>query len=184
MFFPPLFRKINHGVQFKTQKYVRLSCVLCGLYQTVLQAAIPIVNCSDLQGMQYDLAGEYELVTDIDCTGIDFFPIGTTRTPFIGKLDGKGHKISNLSINKKNTDYVGLFGVIYKNIKIQNLTLENVNILGGDYVGALIGMARIPIDNNVFNIKVQGKIAGKITLEVLLVIFRELSIIVLLMERS
>jgi hypothetical protein len=120
-------------------------------------AANPIASCLDLQSMQYDLAGEYELVTDIDCTGINFSPIGSTAVPFMGKLDGKGHKISNLFIDKRNDNSVGLFSATYKQAKIQNLILENIEILGAGRVGGLIGVA---LNTTISNIKIQGKITG------------------------
>lgn len=138
------------------KKYL-YSLPLLGICSFSIQAAIPIINCSDLQGIQYNLAGDYELAADIDCEGIDFFPIGSTATPFVGKLNGKGHMISNLIISKKDLPTVGLFGATYKQAKIQSLIIENAEIIGGNFVGGLIGTAR---NTTVSDIKFQGKVTG------------------------
>ncbi len=50
------------------------------------------------------------LGADIDLGGKDWFPIGTTSgasTKFDGTIDGRGHTISNLTINFSSTEVVG-----------------------------------------------------------------------------
>ena len=86
---------MNNNLHVK--KYI-YSLPLLGVLSFSLQAAIPIINCSDLQGIQYNLAGDYELAADIDCEGVDFFPIGSTATPFVGKLNGQSNFFSVNSI--------------------------------------------------------------------------------------
>lgn len=135
-----------------------LLIVLIGLQSCALMAAVPIKNCSDLQGMQYDLAGDYELATDINCIGTDFFPIGSIGGPFIGSFWGKNHVIFNLNINRKYMDYVGIFGATNKNARIHDVILTNVTISGKDHVGSLIGMAH---STSISGIKIQGTISGK-----------------------
>ncbi|MCJ7669563.1 MAG: hypothetical protein MUO61_03480 [Dehalococcoidia bacterium] len=49
---------------------------------------------TDLQNMNLDLAGDYELANDIDASGAPFTPLGT----FTGTLDGKGFNINDLII--------------------------------------------------------------------------------------
>lgn len=47
----------------------------------------------------------FELGKDVDMAGRAIPPIGTEEYPFIGKFDGNGHKVTNLTIsNKKGTD--------------------------------------------------------------------------------
>ena len=59
-------------------------------------------------------------------------------TPFIGVLDGSGHKVSNVVI--KGGGYVGLFGHFSYGSKVMCLGLVDVDIAGsGDYVGGLLG---------------------------------------------
>ncbi len=61
---------------------------------------------------------------------------------FTGTFDGKGHKITNLTIdsNGAGNDYLGLFGKINGG-EVKNLGLENVSITSGDYSLYLGGLA-------------------------------------------
>jgi len=57
-------------------------------------------------------------------------------TSFTGVFDGKGHKISHLTIRGKG--YLGLFGFLSGEVK--DLGVVDVNLAGsGDYVGGLVG---------------------------------------------
>ncbi|MGZ5802388.1 MAG: two-partner secretion domain-containing protein, partial [Burkholderiaceae bacterium] len=103
---------------------------------------------TDLQGMSGNLTGKYALGSDIDATatsawnsGAGFAPIGTggfMGSPFTGRLDGLGHTISNLTINRSGTDYVGLFSTMNGGT-ISNIGLIGSNVTGKAYVGALAG---------------------------------------------
>ena len=120
-----------------------------------------IGNCAELQNITNNLSGNYELLQDIDCQGIDFSPIGNISTPFTGSLDGNGHKIMHLSIIKETSDNVGLFGVTYQEVRIANLVLENVMILGRSAVGTLIGYANGA--TTVSNVHADGAVDSKAT---------------------
>jgi len=67
-------------------------------------------------------------------------------TWFEGALDGQGFVIRNLTIDAPQGDYIGLIGNLNgKNIGcglVKNLLLENVDVLGRDCVGGLVGNAR------------------------------------------
>ena len=66
----------------------------------------------------------YRLTADIDLTGKDFTPIGTSKTSFQSVFDGAGHTIKGLTFTKCNTDgNMGLFGHT-TNAVIKNLNLE------------------------------------------------------------
>jgi hypothetical protein len=56
-----------------------------------------------------DLAGEYELTSDINLDGV-WTPIGDNSTFFTGKFHGNGHSIKNLTLPSDKL-YTGLFGV-------------------------------------------------------------------------
>ncbi|MBO5947385.1 hypothetical protein J6Q66_00940 [bacterium] len=86
-----------------------------------------------------DLYTGIALGTDIDFEGIDYVSLGTNNNPFSGIINGNGYKIKNLTIESSD-EYVGLFGATDGAI-IENVILENVNIKGDRYVGALIGKA-------------------------------------------
>ena len=77
---------------------------------------------------------------------IEFIDETSSDVKFAGSLDGKGFKIKGLYINRPKENYVGLFKNLYsygdsdgKEINISNLTLENPNIIGNDYVGGIAG---------------------------------------------
>lgn len=65
-------------------------------------------------------------------------PIGVQSSPFMGRLDGNGHTISGLFINRSSTDYVGFFGYL-RFATINNLNINATSIKGHDYVGSIAG---------------------------------------------
>lgn len=78
----------------------------------------------------------FRLEKDLDFKNKPFYMFGTYYHKFKGYLDGNGHKISNIVLNSNN--YVGFCGYSSEGA-IYNLTLENINITGNNYVGGLIG---------------------------------------------
>jgi filamentous hemagglutinin family protein len=70
--------------------------------------------------------------------GAGWNSLGNGSAQFKGTFDGLGHSISDLYINRSSTDYIGLFG--YTNgATISNLGLIDFNIVGGYFVGGLVG---------------------------------------------
>jgi len=114
-----------------------------------------ITTCQDLQAMRYELDAAYNLANNIDCTGVEFVPVGTNDHPFIGSLEGNDYTISGLSIEAP-IDYVGLFGAIDAS-HIQNFTI-NGTVNGGSYAGGLVGKAlnMAAIHNVQSNVMVDG----------------------------
>lgn len=98
-----------------------------------------ISNPSQLYDVRNNLAGDYRLKADISLAAYtNWVPIGKFGTPFTGKIDGNGYKITHLSINDTTEDYAGLFGAVNGGT-ITNLAMENVSIIGGVYTGAVAG---------------------------------------------
>ena len=103
--------------------------------------AKPISTKEDLKAIANDLDGDYILTKDIDISGENWTPIGTIEEPFTGTLDGNGHTISGLTIEKElymeNEEYyIGLFGVLQGGshtnaVTISDLTLEGTIVLRG-----------------------------------------------------
>ncbi|MDD3850913.1 MAG: GLUG motif-containing protein [Firmicutes bacterium] len=83
-------------------------------------------------------------------------PIGDSSNAFWGTYDGNDKTIKKLSINRDDTDRVGLFGVVKEDAKIQDLVLEDVNITGGSFVGGLAGWN----DGSIDNVSVTGDVTG------------------------
>ena len=66
-------------------------------------------------------------------------PIGNYDNTYTGTFEGNGHTITGLTINQSETYFVGLIGNLGSDGKVQNLTLENVNITGLRFVGSVVG---------------------------------------------
>lgn len=105
-------------------------------------------GAATLQGMAAtaNLAGHYALGSDIDASatsgwnsGAGFEPIGDSSTSFTGILDGLGHTISGVTINRPTLDRAGPFGSTGNTAEMRNVGLSSVNITGNSYVGGLAG---------------------------------------------
>ncbi|MEO8022240.1 YDG domain-containing protein, partial [Polaromonas sp.] len=101
---------------------------------------------TDLQGISGNLNGRYALGADIDASptstwnaGNGFTPLGNSTTQFTGTLDGLGHTVNGLSINRPTADDIGLFGRVNNFGRINNLGLVGGNVSGQFRVGALVG---------------------------------------------
>lgn len=93
-----------------------------------------------LIGRYYPLDGNYELVNDIDISGMGFEPIGSAGAPFTGVFRGNGHKISGLSLDRVPAvggDFRGLFGYV-ENAVISGVYVDGI-VAGVDGVGVLAG---------------------------------------------
>ena len=108
-----------------------------GVDYTVIQ------DIDSLQTMT--LGGHYALGGDIHAGstsgwngGQGFNPIGDSSNPFTGTFDGLGHTINDLTINRPETKYVGLFGET-RNATLRNVGLEGVSVTGHSHTGALAG---------------------------------------------
>ena len=105
------------------------------------------------------------LTTDIDLSGKIWTPIGiSTSNYFKGTFDGRGYKITGLTINETtNYTYQGLFGYIgASSTIIRNLVLEGVNIESdAEYIGGLVGNITSNTSNTVqiLNCGVSGLIS-------------------------
>lgn len=93
-----------------------------------------ITTCAQLQQMSDVLYASYTLASDIYCgesrewnDGKGFIPVGTRAKPFLGSLQGQGHKIYDLYIHSDTQD-VGLFGYVDHQGQGQGV-IENVNLV-------------------------------------------------------
>lgn len=106
---------------------------------------------TDLQGMRGSPSGHYALGGDIDASATStwnwngsvyegFTPVeGAYGTTFTGSLNGLGHRVTGLTINRPSTDYVGLFSHVDASGMVHNLGVEGGSVRGRDFVGALAG---------------------------------------------
>lgn len=99
-----------------------------------------ITTAEQLSNIRYNLDAHYRLDKDIDLSGYSSFePIGNiSYSYFSGSLDGNGHTIYRLTINKPDTSGLGLFGYI-KGGAVTDLMLADVEINGDSMLGGLVG---------------------------------------------
>ena len=128
--------------------------------QTMYGEAFPItssssaygsIRCGD--GITITQCSGYELMMNLDfansnwadgASGNDavaggWEPIGNNSSLFNTMFEGNGYTISNLYINRANTNFVGLFGSLSKDAKLRNLGIESGNVTGKSSVGSLAG---------------------------------------------
>jgi hypothetical protein len=97
------------------------------------------------------LARRYVIVKDLDAGAIaNFQPIGSCgpqgncllagdQYGFNGALDGLGHTIRNLHINRPDTGGVGIFGVLAKAGVVRNLAVSNAAVVAQSGAGLIVG---------------------------------------------
>jgi hypothetical protein len=113
-----------------------------------------IVTTADLVAINdhNNINAHYALVADIDMSGMVW---STAPISFFnGTFDGRGHTISNLTI--EGNYYIGLFDKIMTDAVVTNLTIQDANIIGDRYVGALAGVSM----GHITNCHVTGNIKG------------------------
>ena len=79
------------------------------------------------------------VLPEVSAGNNNFTPLFSDEKPFLGTLDGAGHKITNLTVYNTETFYSGLFSVIGSTGSVKNLTLENASVSGTNYVGIIAG---------------------------------------------
>ncbi|MDD5416924.1 MAG: GLUG motif-containing protein [Candidatus Aenigmarchaeota archaeon] len=82
-------------------------------------------------------------------------PIGAWGSPFTGNYDGGNFTISNLTIFRSTSSYIGLFGYT-NNPVFNNIHLTSINVTGNWLVGGLVGYNRYNISIN--NCSVYGSV--------------------------
>ena len=126
-----------------------------------------VEDVEQLQAINTNLGGNYALRNSIDATSTSgwsdsehdtknegFLSIGIDYTGkvtetninneikygFYGNFDGIDYNIFGLTINREDTNNVGLFGVAH-DANINNVTLVGGSITGGSVVGSVVGAA-------------------------------------------
>jgi VCBS repeat-containing protein len=107
-----------------------------------------IVDIDGLQAINSNLTGNFELMNDIDASatvtwngGLGFEPIGKDTSAFTGRLEGDGHTISSLYLNRLNESQVGLFGCIGFGGTVNQTAVEST-VYGNSFVGGMAGICR------------------------------------------
>ena len=99
------------------------------------------------------------LDTDIDLTGKDWTPIGTSfDNSYTGTFDGGGHTITGLTITTKD-QFVGLFGYLNRAGTVKNVVMEGVQITSNHMFGNTGGVAGFSW-GTIENCSVSGSVSG------------------------
>ena len=102
------------------------------------------------------------LTADIDLTGKNWTPIGTSfSNKYTGTFDGGGHTIKGLTVTT-NDQFVGLFGSIGYAGTVKNVMMEDVQITSNRSSGFAGGVAGYS-DGTIENCSVSGSISGTVS---------------------
>ena len=97
-------------------------------------------NIAELVNEEWKLDINIILTNNIDLTGIDWTPIGTSfSNSYTGTFDGGNHTITGLTVTGSN-EYAGLFGRIGSGGKVMNVKLEGVQIESDNEMSAVGGV--------------------------------------------
>ena len=102
------------------------------------------------------------LDTNIDLTGKDWTPIGTSfRNSYTGTFDGGGHTIKGLTVTT-NDQFVGLFGYLNRAGTVKNVVMEGVQITSNQIYGGSIGGVVGYSWGTIENCSVSGSVSGTV----------------------
>ena len=101
------------------------------------------------------------LTADIDLTGKNWTPIGTSfSNKYTGTFDGGGHTIKGLTVTT-NDQFVGLFGSIGNAGTVKNVMMEDVQITSNRSSGFAGGVAGYS-EGTIENCSVSGSVSGTV----------------------
>ena len=116
-------------------------------------------NVAKLVNEEWKLDINIILTNNIDLTGIDWTPIGTSfGNSYTGTFDGGGHTITGLTVTT-NGQYAGLFGCLGKAGTVKNVVMEGLQITSNHrsgYTGGVVGNSWGTIEN----CSVSGSVSG------------------------
>ena len=99
------------------------------------------------------------LDTDIDLTGKDWTPIGTSfDNSYKGTFDGGGHTIKGLTVTT-NDQFVGLFGYLNRAGMVKNVVMEGIQITSNHMFGCTGGVVGYSW-GTIENCSVSGSVSG------------------------
>ena len=99
---------------------------------------LSMVGCGGLGGVTR--CHGYELVRDISLVAYsNWQPIGGVGEKFNSTFDGNNYTISGLTIDRGDSDGVGLFGYVAAGVVLRNLRVVSAHVVGKNRVGILVG---------------------------------------------
>ena len=150
---------------------VMMAALIAGVAGCVNNAHnVEIRTWYDLDAVRGNLTASYILVNDLDSAvagyqelagptannGTGWQPIGSWDVPFAGSLDGRGHEVQDLFIDRPDEDHVGLFAAVNQSGTIKNIGVTNSTVIGQDLVGSLAGLNSGTVSNSYASGSVTG----------------------------
>jgi hypothetical protein len=95
-----------------------------------------------------DLSGTWAAGTGWEPIGkwVDFYNYSQA---FQGNFDGNGFAVKNMKINRPDTDFIGLFGIVGE-ANIENLGIKDCDVVGESRVGGLAGAIELCVITNCY----------------------------------
>lgn len=119
-------------------------------------------NIAKLVNEERNLSIDITLTADIDLSGINWTPIGTSiSNAYKGTFDGNGKTITGLTVTTSDR-YAGLFGYIGSGGTVKNVVLKDVQIESDNQYGCVGGVAGNS-DGNIENCSVSGSVSSRHT---------------------
>ena len=119
------------------------------LYRTAFPNALPHMSCGHDQCQGYELTEDLDFDTNQDKTvdenddywnqGQGWAPLGTATDPFATTLQGNGHAIRNLRVNRAGAIGAGLFAHADSNSRTSNLIVTSADVHAHASAAILIG---------------------------------------------
>ena len=111
------------------------------------------------EAAQKDKSINCTLTADIDLTGKDWTPIGTSSgNSYTGTFDGGGHTITGLTVTT-NDQFVGLFGYLNSAGTVKNVVMEGIQITSNHMFGCTGGVVGYSW-GTIENCSVSGSVSG------------------------
>ncbi|MCS2915905.1 fimbrillin family protein [Bacteroides faecis] len=111
------------------------------------------------EAAQKDRSINCTLTADIDLTGKDWTPIGTSSgNSYTGTFDGGGHTITGLTVTT-NDQFVGLFGYLNSAGTVKNVVMEGIQITSNHMFGCTGGVVGYSW-GTIENCSVSGSVSG------------------------
>ena len=100
-----------------------------------------ITTAMHLNNVRTALNAHFVMMADVDLSdyqeGEGWLPLGLASSGFTGNFNGKGHKITNLKINRPQKDGQSLFGYS-RNAVIDSIVVENASVDGNKYAAVIV----------------------------------------------
>ena len=113
------------------------------------------------EAAQKDRSINCTLTADIDLTGKDWTPIGTSSgNSYTGTFDGGGHTITGLTVTT-NDQFVGLFGYLNSAGTVKNVVMEGIQITSNHMFGCTGGVVGYSW-GTIENCSVSGSVSGTV----------------------